>query len=125
MLEITLFISHACLMSGKPILKYCLKFLSRNFRLVKVRSTFRNTFGFSLLGPRRKQESYIFSIFSLAHAVSLLPLREEDRVRFVAEKCALRQGFLRIRRLYAVIIIQSMLHVLDLTKKTNQRRRGT
>jgi hypothetical protein len=97
MLEITLFISHACLMSGKSIMKYYFKLLSRNFRLLTARSTFRNIFGFSLLGPRKKQESYICSKFSLAQADSLLLLREEDRVQFVAEKCALRQVFLRIR----------------------------
>jgi hypothetical protein len=97
MLEIIVFISHACLMSGKRVMKYYFKFLSRNFRLLKVRSIFRNIFGFSLLGPRKKQESYIFSKFSLAQAVSLLPLREEDRVQFVVEKCALRQVFLLIQ----------------------------
>jgi len=80
---------------------------------------FRNIFGYSLLGPRRKQESYNFSIFSLVQAVSLRPLREEDRVRFVAEKCALRQVSIRILLLYPVSIIPSMLHILHITRKTN------
>jgi hypothetical protein len=85
MLEITLFISRACLMSGKPMLKFCLRFLSCNFRLVKVHSKFLNTFGYSLLGPRREQDSDIFSTFSLVQAVCFRPLREEDRFRFVAK----------------------------------------
>ena len=85
------------------MLKFCLRFLSCNFRLVKVHSKFLNTFGYSLLGPRREQDSDIFSTFSLVQAVCFRPLREEDRFRFVAKNVRCDKFFIRILRLYLSI----------------------